>query len=278
MAAAANLNPGDALGPVGLSALRFGPDGLLPVVVQDASTGEVLMLAFADREALGRTLAEGRAWYFSRSRGRLWLKGETSGNTQEVVEVRCDCDGDAVLYRVRPRGPACHTGRRSCFHRSLSPDGGGEADHGRPDRRAGEPAPGAVAAARAAPGILTELTELLSRRRRELPAGSYTAGLFSAGRAHIAQKVGEEAVEVVVAAVRGARGELVSEAADLIFHLLVLLVDAGIDPGEVLGELGRRRSGSGGCVPGGQVPPEGAAGVEGDGQEGQTEQGQGDGA
>jgi len=261
VAAAANLNPGDALGPVGLSALRFGPDGLLPVVVQDASTGEVLMLAFADREALGRTLAEGRAWYFSRSRGRLWLKGETSGNTQEVVEVRCDCDGDAVLYRVRPRGPACHTGRRSCFHRPLSPDGGGKAGHGRPERGAGEPARPAEAS-RPAPEILAELTELLRRRRRELPAGSYSAALFSAGRARIAQKVGEEAVEVVVAAVRGAREELVSEAADLVFHLLVLLVDAGIDPCEVLGELGRRRSGGRSCVPGGQVSPDGAAGLE----------------
>jgi phosphoribosyl-ATP pyrophosphohydrolase/phosphoribosyl-AMP cyclohydrolase len=215
------------------------------------------MLAFADREALARTLAEGRAWYFSRSRRELWLKGETSANIQEVVEVRCDCDGDAVLYRVRPRGPACHTGQRSCFHRSLFPDAGADADHGRSDCGSAEappqavPAgraeapPQAVPAGRAAPEILTGLTELLHQRRRDLPAGSYTAGLFSAGRARIAQKVGEEAVEVLVAAVQGNRGQLVSEAADLIFHLLVLLVDAGIDPGEVWGELARRRSGSG---------------------------------
>ncbi|MDI6894127.1 MAG: bifunctional phosphoribosyl-AMP cyclohydrolase/phosphoribosyl-ATP diphosphatase HisIE [Bacillota bacterium] len=235
----------DTLEPVAMSGLQFGTDGLVPVIAQDASTGEVLMLASANREALARTLSEGRAWYFSRSRGKLWCKGETSGNTQQVVEVRCDCDGDAVLYRVRPRGPACHTGRRSCFHRSLFPAGrGGRADHERPDCAMGEPPPEAAGgtAGRAGPEILTELTELLYRRYRERPAGSYTAALFSAGSERIAQKVGEEAVEVVVAAARGARGQVVAEAADLVFHLLVLLIDAGIDPVEVCGELSRRRS------------------------------------
>ncbi|MDI7250078.1 MAG: bifunctional phosphoribosyl-AMP cyclohydrolase/phosphoribosyl-ATP diphosphatase HisIE [Bacillota bacterium] len=242
----------------GLSALRFGPDGLLPVVVQDAGSGEVLMLAFADREAVTRTLAEGRAWYFSRARQRLWRKGETSGNTQEVVEVRCDCDGDAVLYRVRQRGPACHTGRRSCFHRFLSPDGVVGVEEGRPHRGAGGPGgptPEAAADGPAGPEILAELGELLRARRRELPSGSYTASLFRAGAARMAQKVGEEAVEVAVAAVRGVRVELVSEAADLVFHLLVLLTDAGIDPGEVWDELARRRSGGGGCAPARRASP-----------------------
>ncbi|MBC7340473.1 MAG: bifunctional phosphoribosyl-AMP cyclohydrolase/phosphoribosyl-ATP diphosphatase HisIE [Firmicutes bacterium] len=250
----------------GLSALQFGPDGLLPVVVQDAGSGEVLMLAFADREAVTRTLAEGRAWYFSRTRQQLWRKGETSGNTQEVVEVRCDCDGDTLLYRVRPRGPACHTGQDSCFHRSLLSDTTGREADRRPSRAGGgETRPEAVPAGPAGPEILAELGELLRARRRELPSGSYTAGLFRAGAARIAQKVGEEAVEVAVAAVRGAREELVSEAADLIFHLLVLLTDAGIDPGEVWDELARRRSGGGGCAPAGRGYPHATDVVEVDG-------------
>ncbi|MEW6545319.1 MAG: bifunctional phosphoribosyl-AMP cyclohydrolase/phosphoribosyl-ATP diphosphatase HisIE [Bacillota bacterium] len=221
--------------------VRFGPDGLVPVVVQSAVSGEVLMLAFANREALVRTLGEGKAWYFSRSRGRLWCKGETSGNFQEVVEVRCDCDGDALLYRVNPGGPSCHTGHHSCFYRTLCPAPGAPGQEARVAQgdmvRAEQsgPAPNWTGA-----GILAELAALLRERRRERPAGSYSAALFSAGRARIAQKVGEEAVEVVVASMGGDRERMVAEVADLLFHVLVLLADAGIDLAEIWAELGRR--------------------------------------
>ena len=196
-------------------ALRYDDKGLLPVVVQDVGSGAVLMLAFADREAVAQTLETGFVHFWSRSRQALWKKGETSGHVLEVVEIAADCDGDALLVRARPAGPTCHLGRRSCF----------------------EPNPPALE--------LGWLAAVIAERRRAAPEESYTARLFGEGIERMAQKVGEEGVETVIAALAAAgeparRGELVGEAADLLYHLTVLLAAAGVDPGEVAGELMRR--------------------------------------
>jgi phosphoribosyl-ATP pyrophosphohydrolase/phosphoribosyl-AMP cyclohydrolase len=194
--------------------IRFDERGLVPVIAQDATTGAVLTLAYANREALDRTLASGEAHYYSRSRGELWHKGATSGNTQRVVEVRLDCDSDALLYRVLPSGPACHTGEETCFFTTV--EGGGiEAADG--ERRLG--------------AMVDELAATISARHREMPEGSYTARLLGEGRKRVAQKVGEEAVEVVVAALADER--LAEEAADLVYHLLVLLEERGVGTDEV---------------------------------------------
>jgi phosphoribosyl-ATP pyrophosphohydrolase/phosphoribosyl-AMP cyclohydrolase len=201
--------------------IRFDERGLVPVVAQDAETGAVLTLAYANREAVERTLENGEAHYYSRSRDELWRKGATSGNTQRVVEVRVDCDGDALLYRVEPRGPSCHTGAESCFFTVLAGEGVGVATGG-----AGEVDFGAM---------VDRLAGTIAQRHREMPEGSYTAKLLGGGTERAAQKVGEEAVEVVVAALRGER--LAEEAADLIYHLLVLLEERGVGIGEVAGVL-----------------------------------------
>lgn len=199
--------------------ITFDERGLVPVVAQDARTGEVLMLAWANRQALQQTAATGRATYWSRSRASLWVKGETSGHAQEVVDVRVDCDADAVLYRVRQTGPACHTGERSCFYRlgedALSP--------------AGDPRP-----------MLARLEEIIERRERERPEGSYTTYLFGKGTDKILKKLGEETAETLIAAKNGDNAELRSESADLLFHLMVLWRDRGLGADEVWGELDRR--------------------------------------
>jgi phosphoribosyl-ATP pyrophosphohydrolase/phosphoribosyl-AMP cyclohydrolase len=173
---------------------------LRAAIVQDAGDGRVLMLAWMDDEALRLTRETGEAWFWSRSRQELWRKGETSGNVLAVEELRDDCDGDALLLRVRPAGPACHTGSVSCF----------------------------------APALWRTIVE----RVRDRPAGSYVASLADAGVERAAQKLGEEAVEAVIAAT-SADGRLVSEAADVLFHLYVLLAVAGADLAEVEEELGR---------------------------------------
>jgi len=193
-----------------LSAVRFGGDGLVPVVAQEHRTGDVLMLAYADREALERTAATGLAHYFSRSRQALWQKGETSGHVQRVAEIRLDCDGDAVLYRVEQEGAACHTGDKTCFSTVGRADG--------------------QAVREADPGghVLTRLASTIARRAKERPEGSYTVKLLERGVAKISQKVGEEAVEVVVAANSEDDDRLASEAADLLYHLLVLLQARGV--------------------------------------------------
>jgi phosphoribosyl-ATP pyrophosphohydrolase/phosphoribosyl-AMP cyclohydrolase len=204
-----------------LDELRWGDDGLLPVVIQDARDGAVLTLAYANREALQRTLASATTWLFSRSRGELWEKGATSGNRQRVVGVDYDCDGDALLYRVVPDGPACHTGAPSCFAGRLL---GGSA------------APRAGSFTRA----LDDLRAVIARRRDASPEESYTAALLRAGVDRIAKKVGEEATEVVIAAKNGDPAELRRETADLVYHLAVLLNERGVDFDDVGEELLRR--------------------------------------
>jgi phosphoribosyl-ATP pyrophosphohydrolase/phosphoribosyl-AMP cyclohydrolase len=211
-----------------LSAVKFGADGLVPVVTQESRSGDVLMVAFANRDALDRTLATGLAHYFSRSRGALWQKGETSGNVQRVTEVRLDCDGDAVLYRVDQTGPACHTGARTCFSAVISGTAGQ-----RDSEIAGEEDPGGH--------ILSRLARTIAQRASERPKGSYTAELLAGGVGKASQKVGEEAVEVVVAANSEDDERLASEAADLLYHLLVLLQARGVPLDTVWRELDSRR-------------------------------------
>lgn len=199
-----------------LGQVRFDEKGLVPVVVQDARTGEVLTLAYANREALEETLRTRRSTFYSRSRQALWRKGETSGHTQEVVEVLLDCDGDAVVYRVVPHGPACHTGERTCFHRPLLE---GEKDLG---------------------FVVGQVYATLQERLRTLPEGSYVARLHQAGLDRILKKIGEEAGEVILAAKNQNPEELRHEAADLFFHLLLTLAELGLTPEDLARTLWAR--------------------------------------
>ena len=205
-----------------LAAVRFGADGLVPVVAQESRSGDVLMLAFANREALERTASTGQAHYYSRSRATLWRKGQTSGHEQAVREIRVDCDGDSVLYRVEQTGPACHTGTRTCFSTAVGKDG--------------------MTTAAEDPGahLLTRLAATIAERAAARPAGSYTVQLLDRGVPEVSRKVGEEAVEVVVAANAEEPERLASEAADLLYHLLVLLQARGVPLDAVWGELEHR--------------------------------------
>ena len=206
--------------------MEFDQNGLVPVIAQDASTGDVLTLAYANREAVEKTLASGEAHYYSRSRAELWRKGATSGNTQRVVEVRLDCDGDALLYRVEPRGPACHTGEESCFFTTLAGEGVGVTAADEQEVRFGD--------------MAERLAGTIAQRHREMPDGSYTVSLIQGGKERLAQKVGEEAVEVVVAALSDYR--LAEESADLVYHLLVLLEERGVGTKDVARVLHDRHS------------------------------------
>jgi phosphoribosyl-ATP pyrophosphohydrolase/phosphoribosyl-AMP cyclohydrolase len=207
---------------VAIDDVKFDDSGLVPAVVQDARTGEVLTLAYMNAESLHRTIREGQTWFWSRSRAALWHKGATSGNTQRVVGVRLDCDRDAIVVQVEPAGPACHTGARTCFHNSL--EGGPEPPTGQRDL--GE--------------VIDELYTLVESRRREAPEGSYTAYLFAQGLDKILKKVGEEAAETIIAAKNADTRSLVGETSDLLYHLIVLLVERGVALDDVRDELARR--------------------------------------
>jgi phosphoribosyl-ATP pyrophosphohydrolase/phosphoribosyl-AMP cyclohydrolase len=199
--------------------------GLLPVVVQDSTDGRVLMVGYADRTALRATLDTGLATFHSRSRGTRWVKGETSGNTLRVVDVEVDCDRDTVLLHCEPSGPTCHTGSVSCFDAvdEAPAQSARPADSG-PERAAGTAADGS---------FLADLDALVTQRHTERPAGSYTTSLFESGTRRIAQKVGEEGVETALAAVVQDDEALLGEAADLTYHLLVLLRSRGLGLAEV---------------------------------------------
>jgi len=205
-----------------LSRIKFDADGLVPVVAQENRSGDVLLVAYADQEALRRTRASGLAHYYSRTRKALWQKGATSGHLQQVRQIRVDCDGDTVLYRVEQAGPACHSGDRTCFARAVTPEG--DTEH--------TPDPGAH--------VLGRLVETIRARATERPQGSYTARLLDQGPAGIAQKVGEEAVEVVVAALAQDGVRLAAESADLLYHLLVLLQAKGVAVEQVWQQLESR--------------------------------------
>ncbi len=205
--------------------IRFDADGLVPVVVQDAVSGQVLMLAWANSEAVDATIETGQAHYWSRSRQELWRKGATSGNTQQITAVSLDCDSDALLYQVRQTGPACHTGEQSCFHKPVS---GSSTVH-----------------PSAAQEAVSLLDSVVAERLLELKEGSYVTTLHERGIGYVAQKVIEEAGETVVAALQSQDEELMGEAADLLFHLTVLLHERGASldgPARVLLERHRLRA------------------------------------
>ncbi|MFN2532718.1 MAG: bifunctional phosphoribosyl-AMP cyclohydrolase/phosphoribosyl-ATP diphosphatase HisIE [Pyrinomonadaceae bacterium] len=205
--------------------IQFDENGIIPAVVQDARTAEVLTLAYMNAESLKRTLETRETWFWSRSRSELWHKGETSGNTQRVIEVRQDCDSDALVLLVEPAGPACHTGKRLCFYRDI---GGEEIDE--------------AAKVNSLGAVLNELYDLIGSRRRERPEGSYTTYLFEQGLDRILKKLGEEASETIIAAKNDEQEPLISECADLIYHLIVLLVGRGVSLDEVKDELISRRT------------------------------------
>jgi phosphoribosyl-ATP pyrophosphohydrolase/phosphoribosyl-AMP cyclohydrolase len=217
-----------------LSSLRFNEQELIPAVVQDVATGQVLMLAYMNREALQKTLATGIAHYWSRSRAKLWQKGETSGHIQHVRDIRYDCDADTLLMRVEQVGVACHTGQRSCFFRSLveSPQHAG---------RQGSEA------------LLSRIYEVILERKQRAPQGSYVASLMARGQDQVLKKIVEEAAEVVMASKDGRPQAIVHEVADLWFHSIVALGWHSIPPQEVLEELQRRFGKSG--LRSTQLPP-----------------------
>ncbi len=199
--------------------VKYDENGLVPVILQDASTKQVLTLAYANEEAAKRTIDTQETWLYSRSRKELWNKGATSGNTQRVQSVRIDCDGDSLIYEVIPNGPACHTGETSCFHEIL----------------AGEPTSSAS-------DMITELSALIKQREIDMPEGAYTTYLFEEGVDKICKKVGEEAAEVIIAAKNRDARELATESADLLYHLLVLLQEQKVDFKEVTGVLEERHA------------------------------------
>jgi phosphoribosyl-AMP cyclohydrolase / phosphoribosyl-ATP pyrophosphohydrolase len=206
--------------------LRWDEQGLIPAVVQETETGEVLMVAWMDRQALDLTRSTGLSHFWSRSRAALWRKGETSGHTQHVDGVYADCDRDTLLVQVHQEGVACHTGARTCFFTRISDAG-----------------PDAPRAAADGPALLEVLERIVESRKVSPPPGSYVATLFAKGEAHICRKVGEEAIEVVTAALGGEGDDrLVSEVADLWFHSMVLLSARGIPLRRVFAELGRRHA------------------------------------
>ncbi len=207
-----------------LAAVTFDANGLVPVIAQEAATGQVRMFAWANREALEKTLATKQAHFWSRSRGKLWRKGEESGNTLAVRALRVDCDGDVVLYTVDPEGPSCHTGATSCFFRAGAHDSL-VVDDGPPD-------PPAV--------IVTRVAEVIAQRRKERPEKSYVVSLLDKGFTKINEKISEEAGELVEALPQGDATHTAHEAADLLFHVLVGLEAAGVPVERVFGELGRR--------------------------------------
>ncbi len=199
-----------------LKSLVFDRDGLIPAIVQDYVTHEVLTLAYMNRESLKITLEEGRTCFYSRSRQCLWRKGETSGNTQRVVALSADCDGDALLVQVKKAGPACHTGAESCFFREIYED---------EDVR---------------PFSLSALLALIAGRKTNPQQGSYTTYLFEKGREKILKKVGEECTEVLIGGAKGDREETLYELGDLTYHAMVLMVEMGITLEDLVRELARR--------------------------------------
>lgn len=196
--------------PDAIATLAFAKqDGLLPAIVQHAASGQVLMLGYMNREALGKTLATGKVTFYSRSRGCLWTKGETSGHVLDLVSIESDCDDDTLLVQALPHGPTCHLGRASCF--AAAPE-----------------------------NFLATLDALVKARASDAPADSYTGKLFAAGVRRIAQKVGEEGVETALAAVAQDDQALLGEAADLIYHLLVLLRARGLGLADAVAVLAQR--------------------------------------
>jgi phosphoribosyl-AMP cyclohydrolase / phosphoribosyl-ATP pyrophosphohydrolase len=202
--------------------ITYNADGLIPAIVQHAQTGEVLMLGYMNAEALAQTQTTGQVTFWSRSRSKLWVKGETSGNILQLVEIRLDCDADSLLILAQPVGPTCHTGQPSCFYRGLD----GEAVGRMPEI-----------------GFFAELAELIAKRAIERPEGAYTTKLLDGGVDRIGKKIGEEAAEVIIAAKNANADELTWETADLFYHTLVLLQQQHVPLTAIWHELRRRHSG-----------------------------------
>ena len=202
--------------------IKFDADGLIPTVVQDAGTGEVLMVAYMNEESLELSKKTGRATFWSRSRRELWEKGKTSGNYMYIKEIRIDCDGDCLLVLAEPAGPACHTGNRTCFFRDIS---GAEVDI---DKKSSD-------------DILKRLMAVTLDRKKNPKEGSYTNYLFNKGEDKILKKVGEEAAEVVIAGKNRSKDEIAYETADLMYHLTVMLADNGMNWEDIFDELEKRR-------------------------------------
>lgn len=207
--------------------MKFDERGLVPAIVQDANTFQVLTLAYMNAESLTRTIETREAWFWSRSRSSLWHKGETSGHTQHVRRILVDCDSDALTLFVTPNGPACHTGEQSCFHNELQ-----EADDMHEEIADRESDLGAV---------LGDLYALVESRNRERPEGSYTTYLFDQGLDKILKKVGEESSETIIAAKNQDREVLAREVSDLLYHLIVLMVQRGLTLEQIRDELVSRR-------------------------------------
>ena len=186
--------------------------GLVPAIVQNIDNGQILMLAYMDRAALAQTISSKKVTFFSRSKNRLWTKGETSGNWLDFISGEMDCDADTLLIQARPQGPSCHTGSVTCFN---------------------DQTPSNI-------GFLDQLATLISERHTTMPEDSYTTSLFSEGKALIAQKVGEEGVELALARMKDDRAEMANEAADLLFHMMVLLEDAGLSLADAISVLQNR--------------------------------------
>jgi phosphoribosyl-ATP pyrophosphohydrolase/phosphoribosyl-AMP cyclohydrolase len=202
-----------------MSDVKYDDNGLVPVIIQNAETKAVLTLAYANAEAVQKTIETNETWLYSRSRSELWNKGATSGNTQQVTAVRLDCDGDSLIYEVIPNGPACHTGEESCFHNTI----------------AGTPNESTV-------DMFSELTGLIEKREQEMPEGAYTTYLFEEGVDKICKKVGEEAAEVIIAAKNRDPKELAMETADLFYHVLVLLQEQKVGLNSVIDVLKERHA------------------------------------
>jgi phosphoribosyl-ATP pyrophosphohydrolase/phosphoribosyl-AMP cyclohydrolase len=201
-------------------AIKFDEQGLIPAIVQDARTREVLTLAYMNAESLRLTIELGETWFWSRSRAQLWHKGETSGHTQQVISITLDCDRDALLLDVLPNGPACHTGDTSCFHDVIQ-------------RKQTDGLPAMT---------FFDLYSVIAARKQEMPEGSYTAYLFRQGLDKILKKVGEECSETIIAAKNPDPDAFVGEVSDLIYHLLVLLVERNASLEDIRAELARRHS------------------------------------
>ncbi|WP_102264302.1 bifunctional phosphoribosyl-AMP cyclohydrolase/phosphoribosyl-ATP diphosphatase HisIE [Mesobacillus jeotgali] len=210
--------------------LKFDSNGLITSVVQDAATREVLTVAYMNKESLGKSLETRETWFYSRSRQELWHKGATSGNTQKIVEMKYDCDGDALVVLVEPAGPACHTGAVSCFSENLLERSESLVEH----------SDGQLASLSDF-AVMLELEKTIRQRELDMPEGAYTTYLFEKGVDKILKKVGEEASEVIIAAKNRDSEELKWEAADLLYHLMVLLQEQKLPLKEVLGILNKRK-------------------------------------
>ena len=214
-----------------INTIKFDERGLVPAIIQDYESNQVLMLAYMNAESLEKTLSTGTTWFYSRSREALWNKGETSGHFQTVKEILFDCDEDTLLIKVEQQGAACHTGHYSCFYRNAAKN------------EIASPVfdPAKIYSSQASAGILYELYDLIVDRQRKMPKGSYTTYLFDKGIDKILKKVGEESAEVIIASKNREKSEVIYESSDLIYHLLVLLVEQGVTLGDICAELKSRR-------------------------------------